>query len=399
MTAANRPDLTLLLGLLVALAPLATDLYLPSMPAMTHALGASAREVQLTLSGYMLAWAVAQLFAGPVSDRVGRRPALLGALALFTIASVACALAPDVVTLIAARMVQGVAGATAVVVPRAAVRDLHAGERAAQMLATMMIVLAMAPVVAPSIGGVLQAAFGWRSNFVFLALYGLAALVLVARRLPETIRARDPAALDPRRMAANWRRILGSAQFRGYLAVAALNQAALFAYLAGSSFVMIDVLGTGAQTFALLFGAVMVGNVSGAAIASRLVRRLGIDRMIRIGTAVGLVAGVSMAAMAWLGVRHPAAIVVPMFAFMLVFMWTMPQATAGALTPFPDAAGSATSLMSFVQMAFAAAAAFAVGMTFDGTPRPMTTGIALAAIGAFVAFRTLVPKGPAAASA
>jgi DHA1 family bicyclomycin/chloramphenicol resistance-like MFS transporter len=391
MTASHRPGLTLLLGLLVALAPLSTDLYLPSMPSMTRALGASAREVQFTLSGYMLAWAVAQLFAGPLSDRFGRRPSLLAALAMFTLASVACALAPGIDALIAARVVQGVAGATAVVVPRAAVRDLHAGDRAAQMLATMMIVLAMAPVVAPSIGGLLQHAFGWRSNFAFLAVYGAVALVLVWRFLPETRETADRGALNPRRMVGNWARILRSPHFRGYLAVAALNQAGLFAFLAGSSFVLIEVMGTGEQLFGLLFGAVMIGNVSGATTASRLVRRLGLDRMIRIGTAVALSAAVAMASMAWLDVRHPLAIVAPMFAYMFVFMWTMPQATAGALTPFPDVAGSATSLLSFVQMVFAAAAALVVGIAFDGTPRPMATAIVLASAGAFLAFRMLVP--------
>ncbi len=390
MTAQHTSRLTLLLGMLVALAPFSTDLYLPSMPALTRALGASAREVQLTLSAYMLAWAIAQLFAGPLSDRIGRRRALIGALALFTVASVACTVAPDIHTLIAARIAQGIAGATAVVVPRAAVRDLHAGERAAQMLATMMIVLAMAPVVAPTVGGVLQAAFGWRSNFLVLALYGAMALVLVWRFLPETMAKADPQALDPRRMARNWSRIVSSRRFTGYLAVAALNQAGLFAFLAGSSFVMIEVLGTGERLFGLLFGAVMVGNVTGAATASRLVRRLGIDRMIRVGTSVAFAAGLAMAALAWLGVRHPLAIVGPMFAYMLVFMWTMPQATAGALTPFPDIAGSATSLLSFVQMALGSIMAFTVGMAFDGTPRPMATGIALASAGAFFAFRLLV---------
>jgi MFS transporter, DHA1 family, multidrug resistance protein len=383
----------LLLGSLVALAPFATDLYLPSMPAIARSLGVPAQQVQLTLSCYMFAWGIAQLFAGPASDRFGRRPALIVALAVFTLASIACAVAPDVGTLVAARIVQGVAGATAVVVPRAAVRDLHSGDRAAEMLSTMMIVLAMAPVVAPSVGSLLQEAFGWRSNFVFLALYGGLALVLVLRYLPETRRAPDPAALDPRRMAHNAARVLRSRRFTGYLAVAACTQAGLFAYLAGSAFVFIEVLGTGASTFGLLFGAVMIGNVTGAATASRLVRRLGLDRMIRYGTAVAFGAGLAMAAAAWLDLRHPLAIVLPMFAYMLVFMWTVPQATAGALTPFPDIAGAAMSLMSFAQMVFASTSALVVGLTFDGTSRPMATAIALAGTGSFLAFRALVPRG------
>jgi DHA1 family bicyclomycin/chloramphenicol resistance-like MFS transporter len=256
----------------------------------------------------------------------------------------------------------------------------------------MMIVLAMAPVVAPTIGSQLHAAFGWRASFVFLALYGAFALVLVVRGLPETLRTPDPDALDPRRMVRNWGRLLHSRRFVGYLAVAAFTSAGLFAFLAGSAFVFIDVLGTGERGFGLLFGAVMIGNVTGAAVASRLVRRLGLDRLIRYGTATALIAGLAMAAAAWGGVRHPLAIVVPMFVYMFVFMWTLPQATAGALTPFPEIAGNATSLLSFIQFQIAAASALLVGLAFDGTPRPMATAIALAAGCAFLARRALLPR-------
>lgn len=396
-----RPDqraLTLLLGALVAAAPLAMDVYLPSMPAMARALDATPQEVQLTLSVYMFAWGIAQLFAGPLADRFGRRPVLIGGLVLFTLASTACALAPSVGFLIAGRAVQALATATVAIVPRAVVRDLHAGDRAAHMLSVMMMVLSIAPVIAPIIGSHVHVAFGWRANFWLVALYGLIAGFCVVRGLPETLKAPDFDALMPRRIAGNWGRLLRSRRYVGYLIVSACTAAGLFAFLAGSSFVFIDVLHTGERGFGFLFGTVMLGNITGATLATRLVMRLGLDRLIAIGTAAMLLAGLTMAAVAWLGVAHPAAIVVPMFAYMAAFMWTLPQATAGALTPFPAIAGSATSLLSFCQFVVAASSALAVGMTFDGSPRPMTTAIAVAAVGAFVAFRALVrrtPLGPA----
>jgi DHA1 family bicyclomycin/chloramphenicol resistance-like MFS transporter len=386
----DHPALAILLGALVAIAPLAMDIYLPSMPAMTRALCATSEEVQLTLSIYMLGWGAAQLFAGPLSDRFGRRATLSTGLVLFTLASIACAFSQDIETLVAARFVQAVAMATVAVVPRAIVRDLHSGDRAAHMLSTMMLVLAVAPVLAPIIGAELQVRFGWQASFVLVALYGAIAWAAVRLALPETLASRDRAALAPARMAANWRRALASRRFNGFLLTNAFVTAGLFAFLAGSAFVFVDALGGGERSYSLYFAIVMIANFVGAWLARRIVGRLGLERVIAHGTALALAAGAAMAALAWIGVRSPWAIVVPMFAYMVAFNWTLPQGTAGAMTPFPDIAGSVSSLLSFAQFVIAAGAAFVVGATFDGTPRPMASAIAASALFAFVAYRTLV---------
>jgi DHA1 family bicyclomycin/chloramphenicol resistance-like MFS transporter len=388
----DHPGVTLLLGALVAIAPLAMDIYLPSMPAMTRALAATPDEVQLTLSIYMFGWGAAQLVAGPLSDRFGRRPALSAGLVLFTLASIVCALSRDIGTLIAARFAQAVAMATVAVVPRAVVRDLHAGDRAAHMLSTMMMVLAVAPVLAPILGAELHVRFGWQANFAFVALYGAVAWTAVQFALPETLARRDPHALAPGRMVANWRRALASRRFAGFLLTNAFVSSGLFAFLAGSAFVFVEALGGGERGYGLYFGTVMTGNFLGAWLARRMVRRVGLERVILRGTALGLAAGGAMAALAWLGVRDPWAIVAPMFVYMVAFNWTLPQATAGAMTPFPDIAGSVSSLMSFAQFTVAAAAALAVGIAFDGTPRPMAGAIALSALAAFVSYRGLVAR-------
>ncbi|HTP48936.1 MAG TPA: multidrug effflux MFS transporter [Casimicrobiaceae bacterium] len=384
--------MTLLLGGLIAVAPLAMDIYLASMPSMAGALAASDEKVQLTLSLYMYAWGAAQIVVGPLTDRFGRRPALMGGLGLFIAASAVCAAARSIDTLIAARVVQAVAMASVAVVPRAVVRDLYAGEQAARMLSLMGVVLGIAPVVAPIIGSHLHVWFGWQANFIFVAVYGVAALAGVIFALPETIRSRSPQAMKVGVMLGNYARLLRSRAYLGYLLIAAFATSGLFAFLAGSSFVFVSVIGTGEEGFGLLFGIVMAGNITGSTIGSRLVARLGIDRMLQYSTALMLVSGLAVALLAWARVTHPLAIVVPMFAFMVAFMTTMPQATAGALTPFPEMAGSASSLLSFCQLLLASTAALLVGMTFDGTQRPMATAIAVASVLTFGAYRTLIRR-------
>ena len=289
--------------------------------------------------------------------------------------------------LIAGRGVQALAVATMAVVPRAVVRDLYAGDRAAHMLSLMGVVLGIAPIVAPILGSHLHVWFGWQANFVFVALYGAALFAWVALRLPETLQNRDRRAMVPAVMLQTFGRLLRSRTYVRYVLVAAFTMSGLFAFLAGSAFVFIAVLGQGERGFGLLFGAVMLGNITGAAVGSRLVTRWGIDRMIGRASWLLLGAGLTMGALAWAGVRHPLAVVVPMFVYMMALMTTMPQATAGALTPFPEIAGRASALLSFVQFVVASSAALAVGLTFDATPRAMATVIAIAAILSFAASR------------
>src|SRR5262249_1579681 len=274
------------------------------------------------------------------------------------------------------------------VVPRAVVRDLHAGERAATMLSLMGIVLGIAPIVAPIIGSHLHIWFGWQANFVFVAAYGALALAFVVWVLPETIRSRNAQATQLSVMLANYAKLLRSRVYLGYLLIAAFATSALFAFLAGSSFVFVSVIGTGEEGFGLLFGVGMLGNLVGSTIGSRPVARLGIDRMLQYSTWLMVVAGAALAGLAWARVGHPLAIVAPMFLFMVAFMTTMPQATAGALTPFPEIAGSASSLLSFCQLLLASTAALVVGMTFDWSERPMATTIAASALLALAGLRT-----------
>jgi DHA1 family bicyclomycin/chloramphenicol resistance-like MFS transporter len=388
----ESPAMTVLLGALAGAAPFAMDVYLASMPSMTRALAATPSEVQLTLSVYMYGWGVAQLLAGPLSDRFGRRPALLGGLSVFVVASLACALSRNVYALIGARLIQAVSMASIAVVPRAVVRDLYSGDKAAHVLSLMGVVLGIAPIVAPLIGSHVHVWLGWQANFVLVALYGVLLWFFVRRALPETLHKRDVRATRPNVIIANYARLLRTPTFAAYMGVAAFGFSGLFAFLAGSAFVFVSVMGESEQGFGLLFGSVMLGNITGSTIGSRIVRRLGIERMVRGGTLLMLVAGLALGALALLGTRHPLAVVVPMFVYMVAFMMTMPPATAGALTPFPQIAGSASSLLSFCQFVIASSAAFVVGSTFDGTARPMMLTIAVSALGAFATCWLALPR-------
>jgi DHA1 family bicyclomycin/chloramphenicol resistance-like MFS transporter len=390
--------MTLLLGALIATPPLAMDIYLASMPAMTTALHAPTSEVQLTLSVYMYGWGIAQLFAGPLSDRYGRRPALLASLAVFVCASLFCAFAQNVFMLIGGRLVQAVSIASIGVVPRAAVRDLYAGDKAAHVLSLMSVVLGIAPVVAPIIGSNLHVWLGRQSNFVAVAIYGSLLWYFVYAQLPETLARKDVRAIAPRAVVANYRRLLASPAYVGYMLVSAFGFSGLFAFLAGSAFVFQNVMGQSAQGFGVMFGTVMLGNITGATIGSRVVRRIGIARLVHVGTALMLVAGVTLGALSLTEVHHPAAVIVPMFAFMVTFTLTMPTATAGALTPFPQIAGSASSLLAFCQFVVASTAALVVGLTLDGTTRPMSLAIAAASVGAFASLRMTERRAALASS-
>ena len=392
-SAGDSAATTVLLGALIAAAPFTMDIYLASMPSMTRALDATTAEVQLTLSVYMYGWGVAQLFAGPLSDRFGRRPALLVGLAVFVAASIACALSRNVFVLIAARLVQALAMAPIGVVPRAVVRDMYSGDRAAHILALMGVVLGIAPVAAPIIGSNVHVLFGWQANFVLVALYGAILWGCVYLRLPETLARPDLAATRPRTIVANYARLLHSRIYVGFMLVAAFGFSGLFAFLAGSAFVFVSVMGESEQRFGVLFGVVMLGNIVGATIGSRVVRRIGIERLVRTGTALMLAAGLALGVLAFLGTEHPLAIVVPMFVFMVTFTMTMPPATAGALTPFPEIAGSASSLLMFCQFVVASTAALAVGFALDRTTRPMAYAIAVASVGAFAGIRAAHAAG------
>jgi len=378
------------LGALAALAPLSNDIYLVSLPTMTEAFEASVGRVQLTLTVFMIGFAIGQYVYGPLSDRFGRRPLMIAGLALYIAASVVAATAVTVEVLIAARFLQAIGMSSGPVLGRAVVRDLYDRERAARVLSYMAVVAGFAPVVAPIIGSHLHVAFGWRANFAFVALYGTVALAVVAFQFGETNKQLDPHALRFRQMGRNAVALLSSRLYLGYALTASCVGSGLFAFISGSPFVFLRVLGFAPGDFGYLFGFCMSGYLVGSLISGRFVVRLGMDRLLRWGIGFALLGGLSMAVLAWLQVNHVAAILGPMFVFMFAFALVLPQAMAGALTPFPHIAGNASSLIGLCQYGLSAVVGTAVAALFDGTPGPMAAAIGVMAVLSALAYLGLV---------
>jgi DHA1 family bicyclomycin/chloramphenicol resistance-like MFS transporter len=383
--------LAALLTALVSFGPLSTDMYLPALPGMTADLGSDVAEVQLTLSLFMAGFAVAQLAVGPLSDRHGRRPVLLGGLALYVVASLACLVAPSVEALIAARFVQALGACTGSVLGRAVVRDLHEPDQAARLLSYMGAAMALAPMIAPLLGGFMVVWWGWRSVFGVLVLFGAALFALVARRLPETNAHPDPLAMRPVRMLANYATLLRHRIYLGHLLTVAATFGGLFAFISGSSFVLIGDFGLEPQAFGLAFGVVVAAYAAGSFASGRLVRRFGGGRLIPAGCLAQVAGAAAMLVLAEMGIAHPAAVVAPMMVYMVGAGLTLPNALAGAIGPFPRMAGAAAALVGFVQMATASLTGVAVGHLHNGTALPMAGTIAAMGIGALAAHWAL-PK-------
>ena len=364
--------LTLLLAMLTALGPLSMDMYLPSLPDIAHVLSAPVARTQLTISSYLIGFAAGQMIYGPLSDRYGRRPVLLAAVALYLASTLACAAAQSVDVLIAARALQGISGSGAIVLARAIVRDVYSGVQAARELSLMGSISATAPIVAPMIGGVLQAVFGWRANFICMSAGGLIALLVAARLLPETLRPANRAgSLSFFSMMRGYDAVARHRGFLVYLGIITTTYAGLFAWVSGASVVLQGVYGLSAVTFGFTFALGAAGYMLGAMIATRLVVRLGLERTIGVGVVVIAAGGLALVLAVATGV--PGLWLVAAMALYLAGVGlAMPQAMAGALTPFPDRAGTAASLMGLVQQAVAAIIAAVIGGFLVRSAWPVT---------------------------
>jgi DHA1 family bicyclomycin/chloramphenicol resistance-like MFS transporter len=386
--------IAVLLTALVAFGPLSTDLYLPSLPTLVRVFDTDIATVQLTLSVFLVGFAVSQLAYGPLSDRFGRRPILIGGIAVFALASAACMLAQSIDQLIAARFFQALGSCCGPVLGRAVVRDVHGRERAAMVLAYMGMAMAVAPAVGPLFGGFLTTLFGWRANFLFLTGFGLLILMAVWFLLDETNRHQDASALHPRRLAANYALLLRSRTWLGYTLCVAATYSGMFAFISGSSFVLIGRFGLSPELFGLSFGVIVVGYMVGTFTVGRLTQRLGINRMIRMGSMLSAMAGLAGVALALAGIDHTAAVLAPMFAFMIGAGLMMPNAQAGGLGPFATMAGTASALMGFFQMGLAAVAGILVARLEDGTQLPMMVAICVSALVATAAYWLLIDRHP-----
>jgi DHA1 family bicyclomycin/chloramphenicol resistance-like MFS transporter len=374
-----RPDtfaLTAVLALLTAVGPLSVDMYLPSLPDIGRELLAPPAQVQLTISLYLVGFALAQILYGPLSDRHGRKPILLAALALFGIAGLACAVASSIDMLIAARFFQAFGGAGAVVLARAIVRDLYSGTRAAREFSLMGAIMALAPIVAPRVGSVLQAAFGWRAIFVALFAVGSVAAAVVGCLLPETLKSRAPETQSLLSTMRVYRGFMKNSAFVAHLGIVTCSFMGLFAWISGASFVLQGLYGLSAPEFGVAFALGSAGYMLGTVLAAGIVSHIGLDRTIGLGGVALAVGGLAMVAAVTLGLTSAASLVLPAALYLAGLGLAMPQGFAGALTPFQDRAGAASSLVGFVQQTSAAALGAVVGHTLGQSAWPLAVAIA-----------------------
>jgi DHA1 family bicyclomycin/chloramphenicol resistance-like MFS transporter len=381
--------LALILGALTAMGPLAIDMYLPALPAIARELETSAASVQVSLAVYFIGIAVGQAFYGPLSDRWGRKPALYFGLTLFVASSAGCALAGDVRTLIALRFLQALGGCAPLVIPRAVVRDHFDQRESVRMLSVLILVMGLAPILAPLIGGQLLVNLGWRSVFWVLAGYGTLWLTIVVLALPESL----PAARRQRQrlgeVMAVYGRLLRDRTYMGYVLAGGLVFSGLLAYIAGSPFVFIELFGVAPERYGLFFGTNAIGIITASQINRWLANRVDAGRIVSIVTAVAMAAGVVLLVDAYTGAGGFAGILVPLFVFIACHGFVMPNTTALAMAPHGRIAGSASALLGTAQFVLGAAAGTLVGVLGDGTAVPFAGVIAACGAGAFVVYRTL----------
>lgn len=397
--AKSRPHPTafrvrLLLTGLVAFGPVSTDLYLPSLPAMVTSFRTDVSTVQLTLSVFVFGFAVSQLIYGPLSDRFGRRPVLLGGIATYFIASILCLFAPSIHWLIVGRLLQALGACAGPVVGRAVVRDVYPRDQAARVLSYMASAMALMPAVAPIFGGVMESTVGWQGNFALLALFGVVLLIGTWTLLDETNHHTDAHALQLWKVFGNYRLLLRDRRFIGRVLTLAFGFAGLFSFISGSSFVLIDVLKVDAHMFGFAFGCVVFGYVAGTFLSGRIGQRIGLARMIRFGIVLGIVAGASLALLAWLGVQSVVAVVLPTSFYFLSVGLVLPNTTAAAIAPYPTMAGSASAMLGFIQMAVGAVAGWLVGASHDGTTIPMASVLFAMTVAAALAHGSVPGESP-----
>lgn len=386
--------LTVLLGALAAITALAVDMSLPSLPTITRDFGAGAESVQLTLSLFLVGYAGAQLFCGPISDRFGRRKVLIGGLAIYTLAGFACAVSPNIEMLVTARLIQGCGACVGPVLGRAVVRDHMTGPRAVQTLSYITLTMSLAPLIAPILGGFLVKHVGWQAIFVFLGGFGLLLFVATSLLFPESLKNPDPTALRFTRLATNAgaffsnRRAVGCALVNGFVF------AGLFSFLSGSPFVLINVYGVPVDQFGFYFAMSAMGLIIGAFINGRLAHRFTSEQVMRGGFVVLLTAGAAVVTIAWLRVGGPIALMATILTYVMALALILPNATVAAMEPLPHMAGMAASLMGAIQMGGGSFSGLLVAALYDGTPMPMAGTIAAMAVCAFIAYYTLVRHRP-----
>jgi DHA1 family bicyclomycin/chloramphenicol resistance-like MFS transporter len=363
--------LPILLGFLTAVGPVSTDMYLPAFPQLERDLHGAPGSAQITLAAWFIGLAIGQMTQGSLSDRFGRRMPLLAGTAVYTFASAGCALAPDIPIFSAFRVLAALGGSASAVIPRAMVRDLADGHAAARMLSTLILIMGVVPILAPAAGGAVLAFASWRIIFWAAAIYGLVAMALVYWVLPDTLPKERRIVLGFGGLLQRYALVASERTFLTHALQASLAMGAMFIYLGGSPTVFIKEYHLTPTQYGMLFGLNASGFIGGSQVSSRVLPRLGANRMLH-GTMIMLLTAVLVLTFdAFTRFGGLLGMIIPLFITLGCMGLMMPVAAVSALSPHANHAGSASALMGTWQFSIAALAGFSIGAADDGTARPM----------------------------
>jgi len=389
----SRPGWHILgvLSILMGFASISTDLYLPAMPAMGHSLGVDAGTMELAISSYLIGFSLGQLLWGPISDRYGRRSSVAVGLLLFVIGSAGCAVAANAHALIGWRIVQALGACAGVALSRAMVRDLYTGNRAAQMLSTLLTVMAVAPLIGPLVGGQIVVLAGWRAIFWVLVVIGLLTFALlwtIPETLPSARRNMEPLG----RAMFRYGELLGNRQLLGYAGTGGFLYAGMFAYIAGTPFAYINFYHVPAERYGLLFGLAVAGIMGANLLNSRLVLRYGYDRILLVGALMAMLTAIAAAIAGRTGWGGLWGLVAPLVLFASTTGLIVANSITGALAHFPHRAGAVSALVGAVHYGSGIMGSALVGILADGTPWPMGMVIGITGVGCCLSARLVLKR-------
>ncbi len=392
-----KPDTfsyTVFLSMSVALGALSTDMYLPSLPSMQDAFGASVDEVQWTLSAFMIGIAAFQLVVGPISDRFGRKKTLFVGLVVFILASYGCMYANNVVEMTIFRIIQSFGVCTGVVVPRAMVRDLFELEDSAKQLSRIGTIMAVAPAIAPVFGGYIATFYGWEGVFFFLGTYGALVAIVLLVSIDESMDNHHTSVLRIRNVISNYFELLKSREFLGYVLTGAFCFGGFFTYISSSSYILITVYGLPMDQFGYYFGSVVIGFMAGTVIGPKVTQLATLRFSLQAGVFISLFGGTLLLVLFMKGAGSPFTIVLPMIFYNIGVGIVMPQCQAGAMHPFPEKAGAASALSGFTVLGIAGVLGALAGNLFDGSELPMVFIIFTMAVVTFIFFHMTIFRDP-----
>ena len=376
----NRSLLIFILGLLSAIGPFSIDMYLPGFPTIAAGLHTTVDKVSYSLSSFFIGICVGQLLCGPLLDRFGRKKPLLIGLVLYILASVACSLSKSVESLISFRFIQALGGCVGMVAPNAIVRDVFPVNENAKVFSLLILILGVSPILAPTVGSYVVANLGWQVVFIILAIVSIIIFLMVIKWLPES-KAADPSfSLKPTSILQGYRKVLKERQFTTYALSGAIASAGLFAYLAGSPFVFMQLYNVSEQQYGLIFAFIAAGLIGCSQLNNRILRKFDSTQILKVvllsQSLIGilLIAGIAFDLISLYG------IIILMLLFLSCQGFTFPNAAALAMAPFTKGAGSASALMGALQMVFGALASALVGLLFNGSAVPMASIMAFCAV-------------------